>query len=425
MPKNKSVINQYKGKTFASASKAIQKKYSDKDVNPMSMRSFEQEIGALMAHQEKLRLQEIAVKSLKDYRKPTDANKYGTGGPMLDALQAGLNYAAPGVPASSMFPNPFDSQATAPVVNPLDATTYGSALQSGRIGNTGDYQATKSDSQYRPDVPSPLAPRGITPQSTTASSQAPQVPQDLKNPYSPKAEERSGNIYNPLIVGKGLEFLGKAGIAATGYDKVSPVYNPNENRTETLMASRGINTQALENQALSQQNVALQNLSDVRSPNVKRALVQNVIQSTLKSLQQNQLQQDSMNNSLKGEYASTLNNLGAARVQADNYAEQLNAQEKGANEQRLTTMLADVGYIGNSLTNYRAGLAQQKLISSFMSTKDFKAGSAKALIQKVERGETPTESDIIQLAKENNTTVEEAKNFLNSWNTYKSSLYGK
>jgi len=423
MSKNKSVISIHKGKTFASASKAIERKYKDRDVNPMSMRSFEQEIETLVAHQEKLRLQEIAVKSLKDYRKPTDANKYETGGPMLDALQAGLNYASPGVPASSMFPNPFDS--AVPVVNPLDASTYGQALQSGRIGQAGDYQATKSDLPYRPDVPAPLAQRGVVPQSVSALSQSPQVPQDLKNPYPSKVEERSSNIYNPLIVGKGLEFLGKAGLAATGYDKVPTVYNPNESRTEALMASRGIDNQALENQALSQQNVALQNLNDVRSPNVKRALVQNAIQSTLKSIQQNQLQQDSMNNQYKGDYASTLNNLGQQRVGAENYAEQLNTQERGANEQRLTTMLADVGYIGNSLTNYRAGKAQQELITSFMSTKDFKAGSAKSMIEKVERGETPTESDIIQLAKENNTTVDEAKNFLNSWNTYKSSLYGK
>ena len=196
-----------------------------------------------------------------------------------------------------------------------------------------------------------------------------------------------------------MQTLGQLAMLATGYDKVKPEYNPNEQRIEQLMANRNINTQALQNLALSQQNVALQNLSDVRSPGVRRALVNNVIQGTLKSMQQNRMQQDDMNNRYAAEYAQTLGSLGQQRVQANTYAEQANQQGKANFESGIQNMLATLGNTGQKLTDYKVNLAQQDLTASFLKSKDFAAALPSKFIGKIERGEDLDDNDILEMRK--------------------------
>lgn len=413
--KRQSITEKYKGLTFADASKKISEKHKDRNVNPLAMRSYEAEMQLLIKHQEAARLKEIAIKSLSSYRKPTNASEYGKGGALnydgFDPLNPSMLLNPTGnyqdnrfipqpqqgaiVPASSLYSNPFDSKPVA-------------------------YQDNLSDGM--PEI-QPLPMPGLKPIQPMGEQAVPAA--RSTDDQVGGADKTGGNIYTPLIVGKGLEFLGKTAMLASGVDKVNPQYNPNEGRIESLMANRGIDTQVLENQALSQQNVALQNLNDVRSPNVRRALVNNIIQSTLKTLQQSSLQQDQINNQLAGEYASTLNNLGQQRVNATNYAEQLNSQGKANQELGIQNMLGSIGNIGQKVTDYKAGLASQELVTSFLSTADFKSGSAKDMIHKMERGESLSNSDIIKLANDNGKTVEETKEWLGQWDTYKKSLYGK
>lgn len=242
---------------------------------------------------------------------------------------------------------------------------------------------------------------------------------DPKDPKGPKGR----NLYNPLIAGKGLQTLGQLAMLATGYDKVRPEYNPNEQRIEQLMANRNINTQALQNLALSQQNVALQNLSDVRSPGVRRALVNNVIQGTLKSMQQNRMQQDDMNNRYAAEYAQTLGSLGQQRVQANTYAEQANQQGKANFESGIQNMLATLGNTGQKLTDYKVNLAQQDLTASFLKTSDFAAALPSKLIGKLERGEDLDANEVIELRNVmKDKTPDEIDQFLEAHKKYRAGL---
>lgn len=248
-----------------------------------------------------------------------------------------------------------------------------------------------------------------------------------ETPFVPKTTDpkdpKGRNLYNPLLAGKGLQTLGQLAMLATGYDKVKPEYNPNEQRIEQLMANRNINTQALQNLALSQQNVALQNLSDVRSPGVRRALVNNVIQGTLKSMQQNRMQQDDMNNRYAAEYAQTLGSLGQQRVQANTYAEQANQQGKANFESGIQNMLATLGNTGQKLTDYKANLAQQDLTASFLKTSDFAAALPSKLIGKLERGEDLDANEVIELRNVmKDKTPDEIDQFLEAHKKYRAGL---
>lgn len=407
--------------TFAEKAKQINKRYKNKDSNAQEMRGWEVEMENLMRQQEAARMKELAIQSLREYRKPTNASKYETGGPLTDMMAQTVNYLNPNVPSSNLFPNPF--QSNIPPVNTAQALDAGNLLSTGQLGTVGNYKESKGfESPFqRIATPPTLATTPImkTPQVKVSSNSSEVV--DDRNIVG-DADKGTGNLYAPLAIGKGIEFAGKLAMLADGYDKVKPQYNPNESRVESLMANRSIDTAALENNALSQQNVALANLTDVRSPNVKRALVQNAIQGTLRNLQDTKLQENQMNNQYKADYANTLNNLGTQKVQADNYAEQLNTQSKSNYQQGLQNMLATVGNVGQKVTDYKTTVAQQELVTSMLSTKNFKAGSASAIQEKLRQGIPLEEGDFIQLYTSNGKSKDEA---LTDYNALMAKLYNK
>lgn len=405
---HKSVTDKHKGKSFSEAAKYISDKYKNRENNPMEMNSFHAEMEQLMASQEVARMKEIAIQNLKNYRKPANASKYETGGPLdpnailnptgsyQDSRFLPQPIAQPSVPDSHLFPNPFQANplTTPPVTNPVDNLTDGIVPL-----------------ERLPQLPIKPVVRG-----QVGTGKLP-TEQDVSSGIQDRG---TGNIFTPLAIGKGIEFAGKVAMLAGGYDKVNPVYNPNETRTEALMADRSIDTQALENQAMSQQNVALQNLSDVRSPNVKRALIQNAIQNTLKTIQGTKLKENELNNAYKADYANTLNQLGTQRVQADLLAENLNTQSKGNYQQGVQNILASIGQAGQVLTDHAASKKQFELVGKFLYTKDFTAGDLGNLITKAERGEDITQDDFIQLYTQKGKTENQA---LKDWEEYRKSLF--
>lgn len=396
--------------TFAEKAKQINKRYKNRDSNAQEMRGWEIEMENLMRQQERARLKELAIQSLKNYQKPTNASKYETGGP-LNFNPTG-NYqdnrflplpsvpTTPAVPDSPLYPNPFQS-------NP-DTATYTTP-----VPNVAD---GLKDGIYQPDRLPQLPIKPIVPGQigTNSTPQVGEVQAGIQDRTS------GGNMYTPLAVGKGIEFAGKLAMLADGYDKVKPQYNPNESRVESLMADRNIDTAALENNALSQQNVALANLSDVRSPNVKRALVQNAIQGTLRNLQDTKLQENQMRNQYSSDYANTLNNLGQQRSAAEVYAENLNTQSKSNYQQGLQNMLLSVGELGQGLTNKAAHTRQSQLVGKFLFTKDFTAGNLGDLITKAERGEEVTQDDFIKLYASKGKSAQQASA---DWEEYRKSLF--
>ena len=67
--KKKHISTKYSGKTFAQASKKISDKYKDRDLNPLSKRSFLAEIEELIRMQEVVRAKEAAIDTMQENRR--------------------------------------------------------------------------------------------------------------------------------------------------------------------------------------------------------------------------------------------------------------------------------------------------------------------------------------------------------------------
>lgn len=93
---------------------------------------------------------------------------------------------------------------------------------------------------------------------------------------------------------------------------------------------------------------------------------------------------------------------------ANRYAEQLNQQAKGNYQLGLQGALETVGNAGQKLTDYRANVAQQRILGSILQTNDFQMGDAKELITKAQSGEKLTLDDFIQLANSKGKDVNTA-----------------
>lgn len=319
MPR-KNTQERYRGLTFARASDKIDRKYKDRDLNAIEQRSFLAEISELIKLQESERAR---FSTMGKNSRPRKASEYNDGG-ILPIRKLGLP-----TQVQTMQPQPGQLQ---------------------------------YDLQNLPAVQSSVTP--------TKPSFMGGVRSYLSN-----------NAYAPLAIGKGLEFAGKAAMGLRGYDKVSPQFNPYEGEIRTTMQQRGIDTQAMNNQALAGANATSQQIGQSRSAAVQQALNQNVGTQLGRTMSQNSLQAQQANNQYASDYAQTINNLGAQQVQARNYAEQLNNQSKAGYQMGIQSLLESVGNAGQQLTNFRAGLAQQQILASVLSTQDFAFGEVRGILR--------------------------------------------
>lgn len=348
----KHVTEKYKGQSFSDTSMKVSNKYKDRDLNRMSERSFNFEIGELMKHQERLKLTEKIMDAIKNYRKPTNASKYVWGGTL---------------PTDNTVLTT-DNELKQPFVANVDGAMKYPILQA-QPGGMPNFTNIKTG----------LDLSGV---------------QDwVKN-----------DIYAPVTLGKGLEFAGKLAMLASGYDKVNPEYNPYESDIRTKMASRRTDLGQVQEQIASGINAGLDNTRNVRSEAVRQALNQNLFNTATTNLANTSLQEQDLKNQYGAQYASTLDTLGQQRVQANRYAEQLNQQAKGNYQLGLQGALETVGNAGQKLTDYRAGIAQQRILTSMLQTSNFQMGDAKDILNKAEAGERLTVDDFIKLAETNGKT---------------------
>ena len=391
--KTKSLGTKYKDVSFADVSTKISKKYKNRDLNKHDQNSFLVEMRELMMMQEKSKLAEIISRSINKYRKPANASKYAKGGMLPKYDLAGtlptdntlitadnqLNYIEPiptrnllqGVKSLSDIPKP-------PVYN----------------ANVSGYMQPTSG------LPILHAQPGGTPSTVQTS-----------NTGGGDGTSWLGNIiYAPLMIGKGVELAGKLAMLATGYDKVAPEYNPYESDVKRMMSERNIDLGQVRQQIAGATNAGMVNTGNVRSEAVRQSLAQNIINSAQGNLANTSVQQQQLNNAYRGEEAQTLNNLGAQRVQANNYAEQLNQQSKGNYQLGLQNMLETAGNAGQRITDYKANVVQQNILASVLETNNFKMGDALDIINKAASGAKLDVDDFIKLAESNGADAQTGTN---------------
>jgi hypothetical protein len=393
--KSKSLETKYKDVSFADVSTKISKKYKNRDLNKHDQNSFLVEMRQLMMMQEKSKLAKLITESIDKYRKPVNASKYAKGG-MLPKY--GLAGTLPTEDTLITTDNVMQSGFT-----PLPLPGFTKGVTQTPITNPPVYNANVSG-YMQPNTGLPIlhAQPGGTPN----------IQQGVGNSGSNKdgTSWLGDNIYAPLMLGKGIEVAGKLAMLAGGYDKVAPEYNPYESDIRRKMSERSIDLGQVRQQIAGATNAGMINTGNVRSEAVRQSLAQNIINSAQGNLANTSVQQQQINNGYRGEEAQTLNNLGQQRVQANNYAEQLNQQSKGNYQLGLQNMLETAGNAGQRVTDYRANVAQQNILASVLETNNFKMGDAGEIINKANSGAKLELDDFIKLAESNGADAQTGTN---------------
>ena len=390
--KHKNIAARYKGLSFSTAATKVSKKYPNRDTNAIEQRSFMAEMDELVKLQEVMRAKEISMESIAKNKRPFKASKFDLGGPLTNMANL-VGSALPQIPVSPNInwlaqqhqqPNSYATAKTGAINTPL-ATKMPQSVQSQDnlvFGNT---------------------PTNIT--GTSQDSQA----------FTPSTKR--SNIYTPVAIGKGLEFAGKAAMLAGGYDKVAPQYNPYESDIRRTMQNRGINMDAIRQQILSGQNRGIDSASNIRNESTRQALNNATIRGSANALANVSMQEQQLSNQYAADYASTLNNLGGQRVQANNFAEGLTNQSKVGYQMGLQNILESVGNASGEISNLRAGMRQQGLLSEVLKTKNFELTNAEDIIKKISAGEDVKLSDMISLISAQGGTQEQAVEIFKEFKT--------
>lgn len=354
MRKNKSVREKFKGLTFASASKKISDKYKNRETSSIEQKSYLAEMEQLMALQESL-------KTIAANKRPFKASKFDFGG-WLSALNG----------IASTVPTTVPSLPTIPTV---------------------------ANGVQAPIRPLPVA-------SMSISDAEPFAPAVTDNAMYTQPDRRS-NIYTPVTVGKAVEGAGKLAMLASGYDKVAPQYNPFESDIRRTM-NRGINMDTVRQQVLGNQNNALNATSNIRSEAVRQAINNRTFANTSDALANVSLQEQQTNNQYKADMASTLNNLGQQRTQANILQDQLNQASKSNWQIGLSNALTDAYNTGKELTNLRATNRQQALLGEVLKTRNFEFNNVEDLMKRMSTGEDIKLADIIKIIQPQGGSIEDA-----------------
>ena len=404
--KKGNTVQSLKGLSFAAAAKKVSDRYPQRDLDNIQARSFMAEMGELMKHQEMLKLKESAGKAIKNYRQPVEASAYAKkafGGVIDPSITSGFNFdTSTDWDATNPWAGVMMAQASqGQTVTP---TLPGLPLPSPKLpGKKGVAQSSLiADQDYSTmDMTGienlPTSNPGMNVYTPKAPVIAPPAKGGGTSGIAPFEDWLKNNMYAPLAIGKGVEAAGKLAMLATGYDKAVPQYNPYESKIRQIMETRGVDLTSAKQDILSAENATNQQLGDVRSANVRTALQQNLTSNTAQNLARTSMQQEQIQTGLQGEYASTLNNLGQQRVSAENYAEQLTQQSKAGYQMGLQTLLESAGNAGNKITDSRASIAQQRLISSVLQTKDFKLSDPRGVLTKAIQNKEISNSDFYSI----------------------------
>lgn len=341
----KSLMEKYKGKTFAEAAEAIGKKYKDRETNSISKNSYEAEITALAKEQE--------VRNLR--QKAREVLKYG--GSFKKAWGGTLDTIDP----NAMFGDPPPGDTTSLTTdNELSFDSLSAIKNAHKKQLSANFDETVS---------------GMN--DTTLANDLPE-PRDISS---------EGNIYKPAIIGKGIEQALNASQLLGGSEKERPNYNPYEQEIKNTMAGRDIDRSNVENRIMAAYNSMRANANNTRSANVRDAFLANAAGQTQKALAENVMQEEAIEANLASQYAQTLDNLGRQRVQADTYTDDINARNRAAWQNELSKFGVSISDIGKFATTLNLNEAQTKIMANVLDKKYETFGVNPELMARTARGE--------------------------------------
>lgn len=401
--KAKHVKTRYSGKSFATASKKISDKYKDRDINPLSKRSFMAEIEELMKLQELVRSQEAATNTLqenKQYKKNGGFIKYGGGTqgfqinlgvPTQPVLNTTVPYLAPGVQKPVPFTNspvikyPGISGTGTPVYSvngkPLQVASGESEITKGinlkqNVNSVhGSTLQTPSDIAVGSEVKlgNPLA---------TILSDGNTLSNLTKNKIAANKNKFLSKMMDPLIAGKAAEFLGKSAMAIGGYDKYAPILNPYEAQSRRELENLRFDITPIQQRLQQEGARGRGSIAGIQNEAVRQSLLQNTQSEIMGRTQEAMMSGQQQENQYRQARAAGLQSLGAENVAARNLSEQLTTQSKAGYQQSLQNMLSSVGQAGQEITNLRANTAQQQLLASTLKTKNFEIQDVSSIFKK-------------------------------------------
>jgi hypothetical protein len=382
--KNKSIIEQYKGMSFAEASGKISKKFKDRDFDLVQKESFETEMLALHQHQENVKKIKELGSVIKQFKNGGQLPKYAYGNIIDDPNYQGvINNMQPG---QISMANTWASQVDE--IQPIETLPI---RPFGLVGPPKPFAGQVNTQSYDNKV-GPGNVFNNAPGFQTLDNPNVSTPKD-----APKTAQ-GGSAYTPALIGQGISTALNVAMLAGGYDKAAPEYNPNEAEVKRLMQSRSIDTTEQRNQILSAYNAAKSNLGNVRSANIRQALDVNMMNQTASNLAQSKMAEQQVNNQFKGEYANTLASLGQQRAQANIYAEDLNARSKGNWQSNLSAFGVSAAEAGKFFTEKRLGENHNMLMTQIMNQKYSDFGLSPEVMGRFIKGKQ-TNEDIMVLKK--------------------------
>ena len=445
--KAKHVKIRYSGKSFATASKKISDKYKDRDINPLSKRSFMAEIEELMKLQELVRSQEAAINTLQENKRFIKATggmlpKLGLGG---DGIARSINdgLAPPntylGLTSSSLITplqksmNPLMLNSPANVISP----NLMSGVSSNKLPTSPTTSITGSDSMLptlplksvtsigptvsqrgndylhkRPEryVTQTIQPRNVL---SIGDSFENRVKTELGNEVESlrnrmleanKAKKENkflSKMMDPLIASKAAEFLGKGAMAIGGYDKYAPILNPYEAQSRRELENLRFDITPIQQRLQQEGARGRGSVAGIQNEAVRQALLQNTQSEIMGRTQEAMMSGQQQENQYRQARAAGLQSLGAENVAARNLSEQLTTQSKAGYQQSLQSMLTGVGEAGQEITNFRANTAQQQLLASTLKTKNFEIQDVSSIFKKAMSMGKMTVDDMLKFTQMN------------------------
>lgn len=434
--KKKHISTKYAGTTFAQASKKISDKYKDRDLNPLSKRSFLAEIEELIRMQEVVRAKEAAIDTMQENRrllKEYGGKLQGGGWPIK-----GTNTVNPA------FTNPYQQ----PMVQPMSlAQTVGIMAPNNVVAmpTMAVQQPARPVSSVRP-VARPVTNTSVAATSTTQPATATDLTKinrtisdsNLSKPLSTlpsafpqynldnsfqnslatagqnamaslrqnavvtaqtsKDAQRSkflSDMLSPMILGKSAELLGKGLMASSGYDRYSPIMNPYESQSRRELEEMRFDITPIQQRLQQEGARGRASVAGIQNEAVRQALLQNTQSEIMGRTQEAMLTGQQQENQYRQARAAGLQGLGAEQVRAREMSRNLTTASKAQLQSFANDMLSATGQAGQEITNARASIAQQQLLASTLKTKNFAMQDVKSIFDKAKQMGMLSEDDLI------------------------------
>ena len=181
-------------------------------------------------------------------------------------------------------------------------------------------------------------------------------------------KELLNNPYTPAYAGALANLATNIGILAGGYDRVSPALNPYEQEIRRKVDSMGFNRDAIANRMLGAVNARREGASNLRNEAVRQAVLQGTEADYAAALGQTELDRQAADNQIKNIQASTYNNLGQQRANAEFQAENLEAQNKGVYQSNLSQASAALAENSKYLTTTKLNDIQNKMMLQIINS---------------------------------------------------------